>query len=177
MLENSTCVEYGRNGIYFIINLCMLVQSIHNLEVGAVSIIQMQPAQQRFLWQYTTVRLFMCIVLRMVILCRYCVVCVSGVLTLWINSQLSVISYTLFCHMCYIWILQTASNSGMYMFSTNIHEEVMKLMSSHPHIHSRLNFTISDTKWFYVFKLLNVLLGIYMTEEFQWYLRVVYLWF
>jgi len=105
-----------------------------------------------FLWQYTTVGLFMCIVLRIVILCCYCVICVSGVLTLWINSQLSEISYTLWCHKCYIWILQTASNSGMYMVSTNIHKEAMKLMSSHPHIHSRLNFTISDTKWFYVFK-------------------------
>ena len=50
--------------------------------------------KRSFLCQYTTVRLFMCIVLRTVILCCYCVVDVSCVLTLWTNSQLSVISYT-----------------------------------------------------------------------------------
>ena len=124
---------------------------------------------QFFSWQYTTVRLFMCIVLRTVILCCYCVVYLSGVLPLRTNSQLSVISYTHCSHTCYIWILQTASNSGMYMVSTNIQKEIMKKISSHPHIHSRLNFSISDTKWFYVFKLLIVLLGLYCTwlENFR----------
>ena len=41
MLEFSACVEYGRNGIYFIIKICMIVESMYNPELGAVSRMQM----------------------------------------------------------------------------------------------------------------------------------------
>jgi len=41
MLKFSACVEYGRNGIYFTIKMCMFVESMYNPELSEVSGIQM----------------------------------------------------------------------------------------------------------------------------------------
>ena len=102
MLKKSTCVQYGRNGICFIINICVSVEYMHNFEVGAVSRIQMQQAQTQFFMSIHNCEIIYvyCVTYGnfMLLLCRRCVMCANIVNKLTVKCNFL---YTL-PHTCYI---------------------------------------------------------------------------
>ena len=84
------------------------------------------------------------------------------------NKQtLNLLLYTYRSYSCYIWILENVSYSGLYMVSTNIHQMILWYMLLHPHIHTRLKFSFSNIKWFYVFLLLIIILDIIRLKNFN----------